>query len=128
MSEPNPYSPGATGTGVDVIARVRNSPRAITAAVMGLCCCLTGPAFLWLYWAGHGFDGGIIQTAAFFGLIYVAPGLIAVAIGLLAGFFLSTVCPHFDDSKRRAVVIVVAVVANAIGIGFLLAGSDEWCG
>lgn len=122
MQEPNPYSPTAPDAVVDGVAVIDKRCRVLIAVAIGLGCCLIGPIFLWLYWAFHGIAGGIVQTAMFFGLIYVVPGLIAVAIGLFAGFLLSSMLPRLDDFKRRAVVIGVALVANAIGIGLLLSG------
>jgi hypothetical protein len=126
MQEPNPYSPSTPGSVVDAEAGIDNWRRLKIAFLIGLGCCLVGPIFLWLYWAIHGIDGGIIQTASFFALIYIVPSLTAVAIGLAAAFFLSPICPRIDDIKRWAVVICVAVVSNAMGIGLLLTGQLDF--
>jgi hypothetical protein len=58
----------------------------------------------------------------FFAPVYILPALVAVAIGILAGLRLSMACPRLDGFKRRAVVILVAVVANSMWIGLLLGG------
>jgi hypothetical protein len=92
----------------------------LTALAIGFGCCLIGPIFLSLYYAFHGIGLGVSGTVSFFGLAYIAPGLMAVAIGLLTGQFMSRVCPRLDNTTRRTVVISVVAVLFSIGIYLLL--------
>ncbi|MCA9135132.1 MAG: hypothetical protein KDB00_00195, partial [Planctomycetales bacterium] len=117
MQAPNPYSTNTPDHSIEAETDIDKRHRLITAFSIGLSSCLIGPIFLWLFWIAHGLARGIIQTLSFFALIYVVPSLIAVVIGLLAGFVLSPMCPRIDGTKRWAITIGVAVVTNAIGIG-----------
>lgn len=125
VQTPNPYSPQPAEHGAPYHAErhgLSNRRRVLTAFAMGLGCCLIGPVFLASYWAYHGIGPGFLQSVGLFGITYVAPGLIGVAVGLLIGYPLSLLCPSIQRSTRRWMLLALTVMLYAFNGYLLIAG------
>ena len=124
MQEQNPYTPLTTEETIHPVVvnetQASSQKRLFNALAIGVICCLIGPIFLTLFYAYHGNGLGLSATLSFLGIAYLAPGLLAVAMGLPIGHLLSLVSPRLGSTARPIVVTSEITVLFSIGIYLLL--------
>ncbi|MDF1841065.1 MAG: hypothetical protein P1U77_06480 [Rubripirellula sp.] len=122
IQKQNPFSPAspAEGSLVEGETGCGDQVPLFKALVIGVACCLIGPAFLASYYWYFGVIDDVAAVVRLLAVGYFGPALLFVGVGLLIGFGLSHVCRRFDRRARRVVVASLAVVMFGGSIYLLL--------